>query len=269
MEADRKGVLVIIGGKEDKKGKCVILKKVAELAGYADGKVIVLTVATDYPSEVGREYKHLFHQLGVSNVEALHIETREDANDKDRLERMHDASCVFFTGGDQLKITSLIGGTKMEDFLRESFHAGLVIAGTSAGASVMSETMITSGDDDKAPRRCTVKMAPGLGLIDGVVIDQHFAQRGRIGRLLVAVSQNPKVLGIGIDEDTAIVVRPDHSFEVVGSNAVTVLDGINCSYTNVSESRPDDILAFTDIVLHILPAEYKYDLTSRLPIIRR
>lgn len=263
------GILVIIGGKEDKNNKCVILKKVAKLSGGKDGKVIILTVATDYPLEVGREYKHLFNELGVSNVEALHIETREDANHRDRLERMQAATCVFFTGGDQLKITSLIGGTKTENFLRESFEAGLVIAGTSAGASVMSETMITSGDDDKAPRRCTVKMAPGLGLIGGVVIDQHFAQRGRIGRLLAAVSQNPKVLGIGIDEDTAIVVRPDHSFEVIGSNAVTVLDGINCSYSNVSESRPDDILAITDITLHILPAEYKYDLTGRMPILRR
>ncbi|MDD2503544.1 MAG: cyanophycinase [Clostridia bacterium] len=269
MEEDKQGILIIIGGKEDKKNECIILKKVAELAGGAESKIVILTVATDYPSEVGREYKRLFHKLKVSQVEALHIETRENANDIDRLERLGGASCVFFTGGDQLKITSLTGGTKIEEFLRESFTEGLIIAGTSAGASVMSETMITSGDDDKAPRRCTVKMAPGIGLIDGVVIDQHFAERGRIGRLLAAVSQNPKVLGIGIDEDTAIVVRPNHSFEVLGSNAVTVLDGINCSYTNVSESHPDDILAFTDVVLHILPAGYEYDLLCRLPMLRR
>ena len=132
----------------------------------------------------------------------------------------------------------------------------------------MSETMITSGLMMKL-RKCTVKMAPGLGLIHGVVIDQHFAQRGRIGRLLAAVAQNPKVLGIGLDEDTAIVVKPDNTFEVVGSNAVTILDGIHSNYSNVSESHPDDILAMTDIVLHILPRNHEFDLSNRAPILRR
>ena len=133
----------------------------------------------------------------------------------------------------------------------------------------MSETMITSGIDDEAPKRCTVKMAPGLGLIHGVVIDQHFAQRGRIGRLLAAVAQNPNVLGIGLDEDTAIIVKPDNTFEVIGSNAVTILDGIHSNYSNVSESNPDDILAMTDIALHILPQGHEFDLSNRVPILRR
>ena len=269
MKRSRNGFLIIIGGAEDKKHDCIILRKVAKLAGGKDGRITVLTAATDYPSEVGKEYQYHFHRLGVPNVEALHIETREDADDLDRIQRMEDSSCVFFTGGDQLKITGLIGGTKTENFLRESFSNGLVIAGTSAGASVMSETMITSGEDDEAPKRCTVKMAPGLGLITGVVLDQHFAQRGRIGRLLAAVSQNPRVLGIGLDEDTAIIVRPDQSFEVIGSNAVTILDGIHCSYTNVSESRPDDILTLTNITLHILSDNHEFDFTTRAPILRR
>lgn len=182
---------------------------------------------------------------------------------------MEDASCIFFTGGDQLKITSLIGGTKIENFFRISYKEGMVIAGTSAGASAMSETMIISGIEDESPKKCTVKMAPGLGLIEGVVIEQHFAQRGRIGRLLASLAQNPRVLGIGLDEDTAIIVQPDRRFKVIGSNAVTILDAVKCSYTNASESRPDDILALTDIVIHILPNEYEFDLNTRVPILRR
>jgi cyanophycinase len=269
MEGQKKGTLIIIGGAEDKKRDCTILTKVAELSGGREGKLIILTAATEYPSKVGKEYKNLFQRLHVPNIDAMHIETREDADDPEKLQRMESASCVFFTGGDQLKITSLIGGTKTDRLLKEAFSDGLVVAGTSAGASAMSETMITSGDDDEAPKRCTVKMAPGLGLLSGVVIDQHFAQRGRIGRLLAAVAQNPYVLGIGIDEDTAVVVKPDETFEVIGSNAVTILDGIHLSYTNVSESNPDDILALTDITLHVLPQGYEFDIRNRVPILRR
>jgi cyanophycinase len=270
MEDINKGTLVMIGGAEDKTGDCIILSKVAELSGQREGKIVILTVATEFPSRVGKEYKNLFGRLHVSEIDALHIETREDANDPDRLRRIENATCVFFTGGDQLKITSLIGGTKIDQMLKESFSKrGLVIAGTSAGASAMSEIMITSGDDDEAPKKCTVKMAPGLGLLGGVVIDQHFAQRGRIGRLLSAVAQNPKVLGIGIDEDTAVIVHADDTLEVAGSNAVTILDGINSGYTNVSETNPDEILALTDISLHVLPQGYKYDLKNRIPLIRR
>ena len=269
MEGQKKGTLIIIGGAEDKKRDCTILTKVAELSGGREGKLIILTAATEYPSKVGKEYKNLFQRLHVPNIDAMHIETREDADDPEKPQRMESASCVFFTGGDQLKITSLIGGTKTDRLLKEAFSDGLVVAGTSAGASAMSETMITSGDDDEAPKRCTVKMAPGLGLLSGVVIDQHFAQRGRIGRLLAAVAQNPYVLGIGIDEDTAVVVKPDETFEVIGSNAVTILDGIHLSYTNVSESNPDDILALTDITLHVLPQGYEFDIRNRVPILRR
>ncbi|HOB19841.1 MAG TPA: cyanophycinase [Candidatus Atribacteria bacterium] len=268
MDAEHKGKLVIIGGAEDKKGDCVILRKVAELAGESEGKIVIMTVATEYPSKVGAEYKKLFEKLHIGNIDALHIETRADANDSDSLKRLDNATCVFFTGGDQLKITSLLGGSKAGQLLNEMFENGLVIAGTSAGASVMSETMITSGNDDDAPKKCTVKMAPGLGMLKGAVIDQHFAQRGRVGRLLAAVAQNPNVLGIGIDEDTAIIVDDD-TFEVIGSNAVTILDGVNLSYTNVSESRPDDILALTNIALHILPDGYRFDMKKRIPLLGR
>ncbi len=269
MEESAQGILVIIGGAEDKKGDCTILRQVAALSGEKDGRLVILTAATEYPDQVGKEYTALFHRFNVKNIDAVHIETREDANRIERVRRIEEASCVFFTGGDQLKITSLIGGTATERLLKDAFGEGLVIAGTSAGASVMSQTMITSGDDDGAPKKCTLKMAPGLGLIQNVVIDMHFAQRGRIGRLLTAIAQNPTMLGIGIDEDTAIILRSDDTFEIIGSNAVTILDGIGCRHTNVSELKPDEILALTDITLHILPKGYHFDLVERKPMTRR
>src|SRR5690554_4048541 len=269
MREEINGHMLIIGGAEDKKNRCTILRRLVDLSGAKQSKLVIMTVATEYPMKVGKEYKDIFHRLGLNNIDALHIETRDDANDPIKLKRLDNATCVFFTGGDQLKITSLLGGSKLEAQLKNLFSTGLVIAGTSAGASAMSEIMITSGDDDEAPKRCTVKMAAGLGLLGGVVIDQHFAQRGRIGRLLAAVAQNPYVLGIGIDEDTAVIVMPNGIFEVIGSNAVTIIDGINCGYTNVSETYPDDILALTDITLHILPHGYRFDIRGRVPILRR
>lgn len=269
MGREAKGTMIVIGGAEDKDNQCTILRKVSNLAGGDESKLVIMTVATEYPMKVGKEYKEIFTKLGVRDIDALHIETRDDANDLGKLKRLDNVNCVFFTGGDQLKITSLLGGSELEKLLRDSFLKGLIIAGTSAGASAMSETMITSGPDDEAPKKCTVKMAPGLGLISGVVIDQHFAQRGRLGRLLASVSQNPNVLGIGIDEDTAIIVHSDKTFDVIGSNAVTILDGAKCDYTNVSESRPDDILALTNMILHILPEGYNFDMKYKVPILRR
>ncbi len=175
----------------------------------------------------------------------------------------------FFTGGDQLRITSLMGGTQCQQIIQKRYEMGMVICGTSAGASAMSETMITSGKDDDAPKKCTLKMAPGLGFLKGVIIDQHFAQRGRIGRLLIAIAQNPHMIGIGIDEDTGIIVMPNAILEVIGSNGVTILDGIDCTMTNVSELEPDQVLGITNIKMHVLPAGFKYDLTDRQPVIRR
>lgn len=269
METGPQGILVLIGGGEDKTGECRILKTVAELAGGADGRLVILTTATEFPQKVGREYTELFGKFKIKDIDAVHIEIRADAGRSERLERIAGASCIFFTGGDQLKITSLIGGTETEQVLKDAFQRGAVIVGTSAGASVMSQTMITSGDDVQAPKKCTLKMAPGLGLLQEVVIDQHFAQRGRIGRLMTAIAQNPTVLGIGIDEDTAVVLHPDQNFEVIGSNAVTVLDAVACGHTNVSELKPDEILAMTDLTLHILPNGYWFDLNKRSPELRR
>ena len=269
MDEKVKGMLVIIGGAEDKEGNCTILNKLAGLTKDKGESMVILTAASQNPTETGNKYLDIFSKLGVEKTNIVNIQSRDDANNLLYSDILKNASCIFFTGGDQLRITSLIGGTNIQYTLQNAYEDGVIIAGTSAGASVMSETMITDGNNDAAPKKCTLKMAPGLGLLKDVVLDQHFAQRGRIGRLLTAIAQNPHVLGIGIDEDTAIIVMPDATFEVIGSNAVTIIDGSNCEFTNVSELKPDEILAFTNIKMHVLPKDYKFDIKTRKPMIGR
>lgn len=257
------GNLMIIGGAEDKEGECEILKEFVKLSGGNKSKIIIMTTATELPEEVGRDYADIFKHLGAKDIEVLRVENRIAAEEEKNILLMASATGIFFTGGDQLRITSLLGGTSLNKELNEMFKRGIIIAGTSAGASAMSDTMIVEGDSQDAPRKNTLKMAPGLGLLEEVTIDQHFAQRGRMGRLLTAVAQNPYVLGIGIDEDTAIIILSDATFSVIGSRAVTVVDGKNIELTNVSELKPDQPLALTNVILHVLPAGYKFDLKTR------
>jgi cyanophycinase len=267
MTEDKKGNLIIIGGAEDKENKCEILNKVVEMSGGGSSKIVVMTTATEHPEEVGNLYRKIFKKLGVRNLDIVNINSRIDASDEEYVNFINNADCIFFTGGDQLRITSLLGGTDAYAALHDAYNRGALLVGTSAGASAMSSNMIVEGVDDDAPKYCTLKMAPGLGILSEVIIDQHFAQRGRIGRLLVAVAQNPYMLGVGIDEDTAIIVEGDE-FRVIGSQTVTVADGMYMSHSNVSELKPEEPLALTDIKLHILPRGYGLNLTSREPIIK-
>jgi cyanophycinase len=261
------GNLIVIGGAEDKENECEILKEVVRRTKERGGPLIVLTAATEYPEEVGATYKNTFKRLHFKDIKVVHIRSRDEANTDDYGEEIEGAGCIFFTGGDQLKITSMIGGTSLYESLKIAYRNGTIIVGTSAGASCVCSTMVVSGVDDESPSKCTIKMAPGLDLVRGVLIDQHFAQRGRTGRLLAAVAQNPEMLGIGIDENTAIVFEGSSEFSVIGSGAVTVVDGSHISHTNPSELAPDEILAITDIKMHILPKGYKYNVISRIPVL--
>lgn len=263
MGEKTKGHLFIIGGAEDKYGDSVILKKVVEAIGGNDANLVILTTATEKPEEVGNEYKNVFGRLGMKSINILDISSRDEANLEQNSEIIRRANGIFFTGGDQLRITSILGGAKVYFAMHEAFENGAVIIGTSAGASAMSSTMIVDGNNNDPARKCTLKMAPGLGLLDEVIIDQHFAQRGRIGRLLCGVAENPHILGVGIDEDTAVRVYPDARFEVVGTNAVTVIDGNTIKTSNVSELKPDEILAITNVTLHVLTDGYGYDMKNR------
>ena len=259
------GNLIIIGGAEDKKGRKEILKKVCDCINKQEDMLLVATIATEYPKEAAEKYKKVFRELKVNNVKILNIENRKDAFKEENVKLIKKASLIFFTGGDQLRITSLIGGTSIYEALKEAHSNGIYIVGTSAGASVMSDTMIVEGEDEDSPRKCTLKMAPGFGLIKDVIIDQHFAQRGRIGRLLTGIAQNPEVLGIGIDENTAIIVNKDGIIKVIGEGAVYFIDGSKITYSNVSESKSDEILSMNNVIVHVLTNNNKFDFLKKSP----
>ena len=265
MNNDLSGNLIIIGGAEDKQGKKEILKRVCNSIDKNNDILLVATIATEYPKEAAAKYKKVFSDLKVKKIEILDISTRKDAFEENNILLIEQSSLIFFTGGDQLRITSLIGGTPVYDALRKSMVNGIFIVGTSAGASVMSDTMIVQGTDDDSPRKCTLKMAPGLSFIRHVIIDQHFAQRGRIGRLLAGIAENPEVLGIGIDENTGIIVNQKGIVEVIGEGAVYFVDGSNISYTNVSELHCDEVLSMHNVKLHILTNGNRFDLIKRSP----
>lgn len=266
MDYKLEGNLIIIGGAEDKKNNKNILQEVCNKIDKNKDKLVIATVASTLPEELGTEYKYIFENLGVKNINILDVKNRQDANNINNVKIIKNASLVFFTGGDQLRITSILGGTKLYSVMHEKYKEGCIFVGTSAGASVMSDTMIVSGPSDESPRKCTLKMAPGLGLIKSVIIDQHFAQRGRIGRLLVGIAENPETLGIGIDEDTAIMVDEKAKLQVIGSGAVYIIDGMGITSTNVSEQYPDEVLSMYDIKLHVLKNRDKFDLNYRKPL---
>jgi len=257
-----KGCLIMIGGAEDKTEGCVILKEAAGMLGEQDFFFNV-TATTEKPEEIGRNYLSVFRSLGVANVRILSITTRDEANSDEMSGIIKRSKCVFMTGGDQLRLTSILCGTRAGSELRSLYENGGIVMGTSAGASVMSATMIVKGNDNEPAKKCTLKMAPGLGLVDGVIIDQHFDQRGRFGRLMCGVAENPEAIGIGIDEDTSVMLQPDMRFKVIGTNAVTVIDGTTIKSSNVSELQQDEILAITGVTVHILPQGYGYDLLNR------
>ncbi|WP_399549110.1 cyanophycinase [uncultured Clostridium sp.] len=265
LEDKLNGNLIIIGGAEDKNGEKSILKEVCGKIDKDKEELVVATVASGNPEEKGSQYCKIFGDLGVKNISVLNVRERKDAFNINNIELIKKASIVFFTGGDQLRITSLLGGTDLFKTIMDRYKAGCIFVGTSAGASVMSDTMIVSGPNDESPRKCTLKMAPGLGLIKDVIIDQHFAQRGRIGRLLVGIAENPQSIGIGIDEDTAIVVNSEAQFRVIGSGAVYLIDGRDITYTNVSEQNQEEVLSIFNIKMHVLKKDDKFDLNRRIP----
>jgi cyanophycinase len=261
------GTLIIIGGHEDKEGERVILREVAKhLKG---GKLVLATVASHEPEGYFETYQQAFGPLGVTDLTELYVQERAETLLPEKQALFDGAAGVFFSGGDQLRITSQMGDTPLEARVHEIFAAGGVIAGTSAGASVMSETMLVRGSSSESHRIGDLHMAPGLGLIRDVMIDQHFGERGRIGRLLGAVAHNPRLLGIGIDEDTAIVVQGD-SFRVIGAGAVYVLDGAGVTYSNIADSPTgqggqDRALSLTDVRLHVLAHGDSFNLGTRRP----
>jgi cyanophycinase len=257
-------MLMIIGGHEDKEDKKLILRAIAERIG--GGKLVVTTAASQHPEKLADDYEQLFRGLGVRHLYKLKIESREDAMSDKSLRILDDANGVFFTGGDQLKITSQLGCSPVCERIQEIYESGGLIAGTSAGASVVTETMMVGGDDEQTHRIGEgLKLAPGLGLLKGVIVDQHFSERGRVGRLLAAITHNPRLLGIGIDENTAICVEQDVRFKVLGEGGVYIFDGGAITYSNLSEEETSRAISVYDMKVHVLSQGDTYDCRTRRP----
>jgi cyanophycinase len=244
--SERKGPLIIIGGHEerDPEGKRTILKEIAKRV--SGGKLVLATIASHKPEGYFDEYQRAFEGLGIGELVELYLEERSEAEAEDKLKILDDAAGIFFSGGDQLRITSQLGDTPIEKRVLALHQRGGVIAGTSAGATAMSETMLVRGTSSETHRIGDLHMAPGLGLLRDVIIDQHFAERGRFGRLLGAVAHNPRVLGMGIDEDTAAIVEQDE-LRAIGSGAVYIVDAHHVTHSNVAEARPERVLSMHDV----------------------
>lgn len=262
-----KGSLFVIGGAEDKKGPMVVLRRFVELCGGATGSIGVLATAKPHSPDAADVYVELFRRLGVRDVYAMPITSRNDAYNPKYIRFMEHLTGAFFTGGNQLALTSAIGGTPLSQALYRMYERGGVVGGTSAGASAVSRHMIMSGSKGLSPRKGKVSVAAGLGLLKNVVVDQHFSARRRIGRLLTVVAHNPFLLGIGIDEDTACHIRPEKAFDVYGSGTVTVLDGSEITYTNVPFVEKNNVpLCIYNVRTSILIAGCTYDIAHRRPL---
>ena len=256
--------LLIIGGAEDREGPCVILREFVALAGGADARLVVIPAASGSPEAVGGDYTRLFERLGVAAVSVLTLSDRSAAQREASVRQIKDATGVFFTGGDQLRIMNRLGGTGVDTVLHQRVAEGLVVGGTSAGAAVMSATMIIEGET-RSPRAGAVRTGPGLEFLPGIIIDQHFAQRGRIGRLLSVVAQFPHQLGIGIDEDTALVVEGSLA-RVIGSGSITIVDAGATTFNDGGEVGPGEAISLCGVTLHSLPSGRSFDLRGRQPI---
>ncbi len=259
------GTVIVIGGAEDKVRDRVILGRFVALAGGRDARIAVISTASSLGAEAGERYRAVFLELGAAEVRPHHAVTRTQANDEHAARMVRDTTGVFLTGGNQLRLSSTIGGTRLADAITTQFEAGAVVAGTSAGASAVSSHMIAFGASGATPKHRMAQIAAGLGLLPGVIVDQHFQQRNRLGRLLSLIAQNPSLLGLGVDEDTAGVVGPDQVMEVIGRGSITVVDGA-ASETDAWEIRGHRPLMISGVVLHSLPAGYQFDLRRRVRV---
>ena len=272
-----KGKLIIIGGAVDKGSftesnftdnveknlnffeKGILKRIIDESKNGLSSKIEIIPTASKIPNQVGLEYAKAFQYLGAENVEVLNIEKREEALSDDSYNRIKNADVIFFTGGDQLRLTSIIGGTPMHDLILQKYQEEeFIYVGTSAGAASASKSMIYQGSSHEALLKGEIKVTSGFGLIDHVVVDTHFVQRGRIGRLFQAVVGNPKTLGIGLGEDTGLLITEGNSMEALGSGLVILVDGRNISDTNITDVNIGDPISIKNLVVHVMSKSDKY-----------
>jgi len=257
-----RGTIVPIGGAEERERSPTILRRFVELCGGDKAEIAIIPTASQRRS-TGERYQRTFEELGVARATVLPYEQRRDCKREDWLEVLERVDGVFLTGGNQLRLSTTLGGTVVARTLRRRNREGLHIAGTSAGAAVMSEHMIAFGDEGSTPRANIVTLAPGLGLTEDLIVDQHFRQRDRLGRLLTALAYNPKAIGIGLDEDTAAFVRGDDVLEVHGSGALTIVDPQDVEYTSMDSSHRDDPVCIVGLRVHVLTEGATFDVRTR------
>ncbi len=259
------GVLMIIGGAEDKKSEMKILREFVRLSGNSEARIIIMTAATQLPEEVGSDYEKVFKVIAGDDVylKTIHIAHRTEAFAEDTIAEINKATGVFFTGGSQFRISSVIGGTDVDMALHSRYDDGLILAGTSAGASMMSSLMIIEGAASETPTVGQTKLGAGLNFLSGAIVDQHFSQRGRTNRLLSAIARNPHYLGIGIDENTSLIVKKNIC-SVIGEGSVTVLDvGRVTSGLPDKDDEDSQVLALSGVKLHLMTEGSLFDLRKR------
>jgi cyanophycinase len=259
---NERGWIIPIGGAEEKDNSPAILRRFVQLAGGDQADVVVIPTASQLQS-TGPRYERIFAELGAARVTAMDFDTRRDCEEPGRLARLQQATGVFFTGGNQLRLTTLIGGTAIAKAIRTLNAAGVPVAGTSAGAAFISEHMIAFGDEGSTPIAGSVRLAPGLGLTNRFVIDQHFRQRDRLGRLLTALAYNPFAVGIGLDEDTAAFIAPDNTVHVEGSGGITVVDAAEVQFSSMDSIDEGQPVCLLGIKLHVLTRGATFNLHTR------
>ncbi|HET9602818.1 MAG TPA: cyanophycinase [Gemmatimonadales bacterium] len=256
------GYVVPVGGAEDKVGASMILRRFTSIAGGDHAVIAILPTASEVV-DTGERYARLFQNFGARKTTVIPITSRTDANDETVVRALDDCTGIFITGGNQLRLGTMVGGTELARTIRARNSAGAHVAGTSAGAAFLCEHMIAFGEEGASPLAGSVTLAPGLGLSNTVIIDQHFRQRDRLGRLLTALAYNPFALGLGLDENTAAFIGPDHVFEVVGGGSITVVDPSGLEFSSMARVRRNDPVCLIGLRLHILDHGSKFNLTTR------
>lgn len=260
-EAPRR-TLLIIGGAEDKLGRSVVLKRFVRLAGGRSSRIVLIPTASSFVDEVVDTYSRVFTRLRAGpDIRVVHAASRAAAHDPELVARFDGATAVFLGGGSQLKLSQFLVGTPVGNAIVDAYHRGIVVAGTSAGASIMSRFMISLGDEGLTPRQRSSQLTAGLGLLEDVIVDQHFDQRGRYGRLMSIVANSPNLLGVGIDENTAVEIRDEHVMTIVGTGGVFVLDARH-AITDAPDARRGAPLLVSGAVVHSLPTGATFDLRS-------
>jgi cyanophycinase len=262
-DGKQRGWIIPIGGAEDKESRRQILKRFVQLSGGRDADIVVIPTASRL-ANTGSRYVDLFERLEAGRTTIVDFADREDGQRDDYLRALENASGVFFTGGNQLRISTILGGTPAAKLIRNRNAHGVHVAGTSAGASILSEHMIAFGKEGSSPRAGSVRLAPGLGLTNRFIIDQHFRQRDRLGRLVAALAYNPFAIGIGLDEDTAAFIGPDNTLEVEGSGALTVVDASDLTFSSMADVSQSQPVCLLGLRVHLLVAGATYNLHTRL-----